>query len=89
MTLKPIFDFESAELLNTSQEKRQTFASILYLKLNKFRNSYIVEKTRAGKSLRFVSSLLENLEIKPGEIISNGQMKGLPLTQEIWDEQKM
>ena len=39
--------------------------------------------------IRQLQSLLENLEIKPGEIISNEQMKGLPLTQEIWDEQKM
>ncbi len=40
-------------------------------------------------TIQQLQSLLENLEIKPGEIISNEQMKGLPLTQEIWDEQKM
>ena len=31
----------------------------------------------------------KKLLVECGEIISNEQMKGLPLTQEIWDEQKM
>ena len=51
----------------------------------------LLERTvwHSTQHIRQLQSLLENLEIKPGEIISNEQMKGLPLTQEIWDEQKM
>ena len=49
----------------------------------------LLERTvwHSTQHIRQLQSLLENLEIKPGEIISNEQMKGLPLTQEIWDEQ--
>ena len=50
----------------------------------------LLERTvwHSTQHIRQLQSLLENLEIKPVVIISKEQLEGLPLTQEIWDEQK-
>ena len=50
----------------------------------------LLERTvwHSTQHIRQLQSLLENIEIKPVVIISKEQLEGLPLTQEIWDEQK-
>ena len=50
----------------------------------------LLERTvwHSAQHIRQLQSLLENVEIKPVVIISKEQLEGLPLTQEIWDEQK-
>ena len=49
----------------------------------------LLERTvwHSTQHVRQIQSLLENLKIKPRVIISKEQLEGLPLTQEIWDEQ--
>ena len=49
----------------------------------------LLERTvwHSTQHIRQLQSLLENLKIKPRVIISKEQLEGLPLTQEIWDEQ--
>ena len=50
----------------------------------------LLERTvwHSTQHIRQLQSFLEYLEIKPVVIISKEQLEGLPLTQEIWDEQK-
>ena len=49
----------------------------------------LLERTvwHSTQHVRQIQSLLKNLKIKPRVIISKEQLEGLPLTQEIWDEQ--
>ena len=51
----------------------------------------LLERTvwHSTQHIRQLQSLLENLKIKPRVIISKEQLEGLPLTQEIWDEQEI
>ena len=57
-----LFDFGSAESLNRSQEKTQLTFDHFLLEIAKSQTSQILEKTRAGTSLRLVLSILEVLE---------------------------